>query len=114
MSVLLGDRQVRVIDCHCHLGPIGWRTPAAPACMFDVEGVIEEHRAGVDVSVFGNNWIRIPASMSPLDTIRRYNDFAAELTARYSGHLLGLASTVPYGNDEYLQGVGASDPAAGP
>jgi aminocarboxymuconate-semialdehyde decarboxylase len=72
--------------------------------MFDIEGVIaEQDRAGVDVSVFGNNWIRTPASLSALDTIRRYNDFAAELTARYSGRLLGLASTVPYGNDEYLR-----------
>jgi aminocarboxymuconate-semialdehyde decarboxylase len=53
--------------------------------------------------VFGNNWIRTPASLSALDTIRRYNDFAAELTTRYSGRFLGLASTVPYGNDEYLR-----------
>jgi aminocarboxymuconate-semialdehyde decarboxylase len=72
--------------------------------MFDVEGVLaEQERAGVDVSVFGNNWIRTPSSMSALDTIRRYNDFAAELTARHSGHLLGLASTVPYGDDPYLR-----------
>jgi len=52
MSVLLGSRQVRVIDCHCHLGPRAWQTATAPACMFDVEGVLAElgrYRPGVEL-----------------------------------------------------------------
>ena len=103
MSVLLGARTVRVIDCHCHLGPMEWAVPTAPACMFDVEGLLaEQARAGVDISVFGNNWIRAPEGLSTLEAMRRYNEFAAEVTARHPNHLAGLASAVPFGGDDYL------------
>ncbi len=103
MTVQLGARSVRVIDCHCHLGPPEWAVPSAPACMFDIDGVrAEQDRVGVDVSVFGNNWIRTPPGVSALDVMRRYNDFAAEVTARYEGRLLGLASVEPFGGDEHL------------
>ena len=72
--------------------------------MFDVDGVrAEQDRVGVDVSAFGNNWIRVPEGMPALEVMRRYNDFAAEVTARYEGRLLGLASVVPFGGDEYLK-----------
>lgn len=71
--------------------------------MFDVDGVrAEQDRAGVDVSAFGNNWIRVPDGMPALEAMRRYNEFAAEVTARHDGRLLGLASVVPFGGDEYL------------
>ena len=104
MAVMLGARTVRVIDCHCHLGPAEWQVPTAPSCMFDVEGLVEEqNRGGVDASVFGNNWIRVPEGMSAIDAVRRYNEFAAEVTARFPGRLYGLASTVPYGGDEFLR-----------
>jgi aminocarboxymuconate-semialdehyde decarboxylase len=104
MSVLLGSRSVRVIDCHCHLGPAEWRAPTAPASMFDVEGLLaEQDRAGVDVSVFGNNWIRVPDGLPALEAVRRYNDFAAEVTARHPGRLLGLASAIPFGGDDHLR-----------
>lgn len=103
MTVLLGARWVRVIDCHCHLGPAEWASPTAPASMFDVEGLVaEQDRAGVDVSVFGNNWIRVPEGAPALEIVRRYNGFAAEVTARHPGRLLGLASVVPFGGDEFL------------
>src|SRR5687767_8488396 len=72
--------------------------------MFDVDGVrAEQDRVGVDVSAFGNNWIRTPDGMPALEVMRRYNDFAAEVTARHEGRLLGLASVVPFGGDPYLQ-----------
>lgn len=104
MTVILGSRPVRVIDCHCHLGPPEWQTPTAPACMFDVDGLLaEQDRSGVDTSVFGNNWIRVPQGLTSLEAIRRYNDFAAETTARHSGRLVGLASGMPFGDDDYLQ-----------
>jgi len=104
MTVTLGSRDVRVIDCHCHLGPREWQTRTAPSCMFDVDGLLaEQERAGVDTSVFGNNWIRIPEGLTALEALRRYNDFAAEMTARHPGRLLGLASGMPFGDDDYLQ-----------
>jgi aminocarboxymuconate-semialdehyde decarboxylase len=104
MTVRLGSRAVRVIDCHCHLEPAEWAVPAAPPSMFDVDGVrIEQDRVGVDVSVFGNNWIRVPDDMPALEVMRRYNDFAAEVTARHGGRLVGLASMVPFGSDDYLR-----------
>src|SRR6266511_833437 len=90
MSVRLGSKDVRVIDCHCHLGPVEWNTPSAPQTMFDVDGVRRrQDKAGVDISVFGNNWIRTPEWVSALEVMRRYNDFAAEITARYPDRFLG-------------------------
>jgi aminocarboxymuconate-semialdehyde decarboxylase len=72
--------------------------------MFDVPGLIEEQvRGGVDTSVFGNNWIRVPEGMSAIAAIRRYNEFAAEMTEKHAGRLLGLASAVPFDGDEVLR-----------
>ena len=104
MSVRLGSKDVRVIDCHCHLGPSEWQIPSSPATMFDVDGLLrKQDRAGVDLSVFGNNWIRTPAAVSAIEVMRRYNDFAAELNAKHTDHLLGLASAVPFDGDEMLK-----------
>ena len=104
MSVQLGYRHVRVIDCHCHLGPPEWQTPSAPATMFDVDDVRRrQDRAGVDISVFGNNWIRTPEWVSAIDVMRRYNEFAAEITARHPDRLLGLASAVPFDGEPMLR-----------
>ncbi|MPZ13532.1 MAG: amidohydrolase family protein [Chloroflexi bacterium] len=103
MTVRLGSRSVRVIDCHAHLGPPEWRVPSAPASMFEIEKTLAElDRAGVDVSVFGNNWIRVPEGAPAIEAVRRYNAFAAEVTARYPGRLMGLASAVPFGDDQHL------------
>ena len=104
MTVRLGSKDVRVIDCHCHLGPGEWQIPASPATMFDVDGLRRrQDKAGVDLSVFGNNWIRTPEWVSALEVMRRYNDFAAEVTARHPDRLLGLASAVPFDGDEMLR-----------
>src|SRR5581483_2710699 len=91
MSVLLGSRSVRVIDCHCHLAPVDWSAPTAPQLMFKYQEVLDEQeRGGIDLAVFGNNWIRVPERFSALEAVRRYNDFAAEMSSRYDGRLLGL------------------------
>jgi aminocarboxymuconate-semialdehyde decarboxylase len=37
--------------------------------------------------------------------MRRFNEFAAEVTARHPGRLLGLASAIPFGGDDYLKEV---------
>jgi aminocarboxymuconate-semialdehyde decarboxylase len=72
--------------------------------MFDVPGLIEEQaRGGVDTSVFGNNWIRVPEGLSAIAAIRRYNEFAAEMTEKHPGRLLGLASAVPFDDDAGLK-----------
>jgi aminocarboxymuconate-semialdehyde decarboxylase len=62
----------------------------------------EQARGGVDIAVFGNNWIRVPEQFSALEACRRYNEFAAEMTARHPGRLLGLASAIPFEGDEFL------------
>jgi aminocarboxymuconate-semialdehyde decarboxylase len=104
MTVRLGSKDVRVIDCHCHLGPGEWQIPSSPATMFDVDGLRRrQDKAGVDLSVFGNNWIRTPEWVSALEVMRRYNEFAAEITARHPDRLLGLASAVPFDGDEMLR-----------
>jgi predicted TIM-barrel fold metal-dependent hydrolase len=103
MTVLLGNRSVRVIDCHAHLGPKDWAVPTAPASMWDVEGLADKlTNAGIDTSAFGNNWIRTPDGMSALEVIKRYNEFAAEVSTRFPGVLLGLASAVPVEGDAFL------------
>jgi aminocarboxymuconate-semialdehyde decarboxylase len=103
MAVRIGSREFRVIDCHCHLGPGEWQIPSSPATMFDVDGLLrKQDKAGVDISVFGNNWIRTPEWVSAIDVMRRYNEFAAELTGRRPDRLLGLASAVPFEGDEML------------
>ncbi|MBI2987987.1 MAG: hypothetical protein HYY45_14580 [Deltaproteobacteria bacterium] len=45
-----------VIDCHSHLVPKSWFHPKSPKAIFDVNWVMEEQqKAGVDITVFGNN-----------------------------------------------------------
>ena len=104
MTVQLGSKSVRVIDIHSHLGPPEWNVPSAPAAMFDIDAQLRRmDEDGMDISCFGNNWIRVPEGMPPIEVVRRYNEFAAEVTAKYPGRLYGLASTVIYGGDPFLQ-----------
>ena len=93
-----------VIDCHAHLVPKSWFHPKSPKSIFDIEGLFEEQqKAGVDLTVFGNNWIRTPAGSDPLQVIKEFNGFAAEATAKYPRNLLGLASSIPFGDDRILK-----------
>jgi len=41
--------------------------------------------------------------MSALEVVKRYNEFAAEVSTRFPGKLIGLASAIPYGGDEFLK-----------
>ena len=93
-----------VIDCHSHLVPKSWFHPKSPKAIFDIEGLLEEQdKAGVNLTVFGNNWIRTPDGADSFEVVKQFNEFAAEATGKYSGRLLGLASAVPFGNDRMLQ-----------
>ena len=92
-----------IIDCHSHLAPKSWFHPKSPPAIFNVDGLIEEQeRSGVDLTVFGNNWIRTPEGADPLRVIQEFNEFAAEVTANYPRRLLGLASSVPFGDARVL------------
>ncbi|MBI2999211.1 MAG: amidohydrolase [Deltaproteobacteria bacterium] len=93
-----------VIDCHAHLAPRSWLHPKSPPAIFNIEGLIEEQqRGGVDLTVFGNNWIRTPDGVDPLGVVKEFNEFAAEVTAKHPKHLLGLACSIPFGGDEVLK-----------
>jgi predicted TIM-barrel fold metal-dependent hydrolase len=93
-----------VIDCHSHLVPKSWHHPKSPPAIFDIEGLLEEQdKAGVNLTVFGNNWIRTPSGRDSFDIVKEFNEFAAEATAQYSGRLLGLASAVPFGDERMLK-----------
>jgi aminocarboxymuconate-semialdehyde decarboxylase len=92
-----------VIDCHAHLVPQSWFHPKSPKSIFDVDALFKEQdAAGVDVTVFGNNWIRSPDGHDPLEVVEEFNLHAAELTAKHPRRLLGLACSVPFDDGEIL------------
>ena len=93
-----------VIDCHAHLVPRSWFHPKSPKSIFDVDGLFrEQDKAGVDLTVFGNNWIRSPEGADPLRVVQEFNEFAAETTSKYPQRLLGLACSVPFAGEEILK-----------
>src|SRR3989338_3551728 len=93
-----------IIDCHSHLAPKGWFHPKSPKAIFDIEGALEEQRkAGVDITVFGNNWIRTPEGANPFEVVKQFNEFAAEVTAKYPKNFLGLACSMPFGDYRILK-----------
>lgn len=93
-----------IIDCHAHLVPQSWYHPKSPKWMFDLPHLFDEQdKSGVDVTVFGNNWIRSPDGYDPLKVVQEFNVHAAELTAKHPERLLGLACSVPYDNGPILK-----------
>jgi aminocarboxymuconate-semialdehyde decarboxylase len=93
-----------IIDCHAHLMPQSWFHLRSPKSMFDLDGLFKQQdEAGVDITVFGNNWIRSPDGADPLRVVQEYNEHAAQLTAKHPKRLLGLACTMPFGNDAILK-----------
>ncbi|MBI3066613.1 MAG: amidohydrolase, partial [Deltaproteobacteria bacterium] len=93
-----------IIDCHAHLVPPSWFHPKSPKSIFDLPGLFEEQdKAGVDITVFGNNWIRSPDGYDPLKVVLEFNEFAAEMSAKHPKRLLGLACSVPFDNDKILK-----------
>jgi aminocarboxymuconate-semialdehyde decarboxylase len=93
-----------IIDCHAHLAPRRWLDPNSPQAIFDVDRLLkEQEKAKVDLTVFGNNWIRTSLGKDPLEIIKEFNEFAAEVTSEHSEHLLGLASSMPFGDERFLE-----------
>ena len=100
-----------IIDCHAHVMPQSWFHPKSPKSIFDLDALFrEQDQAGVDITVFGNNWIRSPDGADPLRVVQEFNQHAAELTAKHPKRLLGLACSVPYDNDKDSQGNRKGDP----
>jgi aminocarboxymuconate-semialdehyde decarboxylase len=72
--------------------------------MFNLPGLFEEQdKSGVDITVFGNNWIRSPDGYDQLRVVQEFNTHAAELTAKHPKRLLGLACSVPYDSGPILK-----------
>jgi predicted TIM-barrel fold metal-dependent hydrolase len=95
---------VMIIDCHAHLMPQSWFHPKSPKTVFDLDALFrEQDEAGVDITVFGNNWIRSPDGADPLRVVQEFNEHAAELTAKYPKRLLGLACSVPFDSGKILK-----------
>ena len=93
-----------IIDCHAHLMPQSWFDAKSPKTVFDLDALFrEQDEAGVDITVFGNNWIRSPEGADPLRVVQEFNEHAAELTAKYPKRLLGLACSVPFDNGKILK-----------
>jgi predicted TIM-barrel fold metal-dependent hydrolase len=93
-----------VIDCHSHLVPKSWYNEKSPPAIFDIPRLLEEQdRAGVNLTVFGNNWIRTPQGADSLEVVKQFNEFAAEATSKHPGRLLGLASSVAFGDNRMLE-----------
>jgi aminocarboxymuconate-semialdehyde decarboxylase len=93
-----------IIDCHAHLMPQSWFHPKSPKSIFDLDGLFKQQdESGVDMTVFGNNWIRSPDGADALRVVKEFNEHAAELTAKHSRRLLGLACSVPFDDDQILQ-----------
>lgn len=93
-----------IIDAHAHLVPKSWFNPQSPPAIFDVPGLLEaQDEAGVNMTLFGNNWIRTPADRTPFDIVCEFNEFAAEITQQYPDRLQGLACTVPFGDERFLK-----------
>ena len=93
-----------VIDCHAHLMPQSWFHPKSPKSIFDLDALFrEQDQAGVDITVFGNNWIRSPEGADPVRVVQEFNQHAAELSAKHPKRLIGLACSVPYDNDKILK-----------
>jgi aminocarboxymuconate-semialdehyde decarboxylase len=93
-----------IIDCHAHLMPKSWFHPKSPKSIFDLDALFKEQdEAGVDVTVFGNNWIRSPEGADALAVVKEFNEHAAELSAKYPNRLLGLACSVPFDDGAILQ-----------
>jgi aminocarboxymuconate-semialdehyde decarboxylase len=93
-----------IIDCHAHLMPQSWFDTKSPKTVFDLDALFrEQDEAGVDITVFGNNWIRSPDGADPFRVVQEFNEHAAELTAKYPKRLLGLACSVPFDSGKILK-----------
>jgi aminocarboxymuconate-semialdehyde decarboxylase len=93
-----------IIDCHAHVMPKSWFHPKSPKSIFDLDALFrQQDEAGVDITVFGNNWIRSPEGADALRVVKEFNEHAAELTSKHPKRLLGLVCSVPFDDGEILK-----------
>jgi predicted TIM-barrel fold metal-dependent hydrolase len=93
-----------IIDCHAHVMPKNWFHPKSPKSIFDLDALFrQQDEASVDITVFGNNWIRSPEGANALRVVKEFNEHAAELTAKHPKRLLGLVCSVPFDDGEILK-----------
>ena len=94
-----------IIDAHAHLAPKSWFHPRSPRAIFDIDGLLEKQaNAQIDLTVFGNNWIRIPEASDVLDLVKEFNEFAVEVTASSDPRLRGPQGNRPRPTQLWAQG----------
>ena len=93
-----------IIDLHAHLNPQEW-SKTRPPSMFDVEGYLAaQAEAHIDVSLVSNPLIGRPnQDLRSLDKMKRFHEFAAELTSKYPQNLIAAAVAVPWAGDDCLE-----------
>ena len=93
-----------IIDLHAHLNPEEW-SKTRPPSMFDVEGYLAaQAEAHIDLSLISNPLIGRPnQDLRSLDKMKRFHEFAAELTAKYPQNLIAAAVAVPWAGDDCLE-----------
>ncbi len=107
-----------IIDFHVHVLPpedmaaftgtkfhknIGAANRPSPTT---IENALEAAKiGGVDITVISNplHNLRDMDAQQQLDRCKRQNRFNAECQNKYHGSIVGMASTVPYGGDEFLR-----------
>ena len=73
--------------------------------MFDVEGYLAaQAEAHIDLSLISNPLIGRPnQDLRSLDKMKRFHEFAAELTSKYPQNLIAAAVAVPWAGDDCLE-----------
>lgn len=94
------------IDIHSHMRPQqGGRGPKPPG-IFDLDKLLaQQEEAGV-VSVFSYTMFTYDFNKvdpTTVDNIKRYHDFAVDLSAKHTGRLTGMAAANPFGGEEHLR-----------
>lgn len=95
-----------IIDVHSHLFPPEWESSGhLPHDMFEVDVVLaRQEEAGIDLTIVSDPHIWYgERDLGDITVTRAYNDFAAELTARYPDRLRVLATATPWRGPEHLR-----------
>lgn len=94
-----------IVDVHAHLYPPQWRSEGRmPEDMFDLDAFLARLDAGgVDQAIVSDPHIWYGArDVTALESVREYNDFAADLAARTGGRVAAMATVVPWEGPEHL------------
>lgn len=99
------------VDVHAHLYPGEWASLGRlPDSMFDVDGLVARiDEGGIDrVLVSDPHIFYGDLDVLDISAVRTYNEFAAGLSGRTSGRVVGLASVTPWrGSDHVAEAVRA-------